>query len=567
MSAMTTTAAVGEPLTSTTQQQGSMSMARLVSDEGILKRIFSIVLNTDRKALTACARASHHFYSVATPILYSRVRLATIPPRDSRRDGTGSASEFGPNGDLSKINAKQYNPVIADRKKKLLAHATTVRIDAHYINFCCSEPVDDDQISLTDTSNKKKHSGKSGTGGTIESSTAHHGKDKDDIKIESVNDLHSLKFPKLKTLVIYPTVRSVPEQAGPLFHAEYLHPWRKPKAAQHCSVITNLTKQLTGPKKIVLNTIIVNRFDLFPPGLPKDIYDGIDQLTLVAPMIDFRFTSTDTKTLPSLPNLKKLVLVFKSPEPKVQWKMGTHNMFGWGGLHDFVHEDLRYFTQFLWQLEDPTTQVYIVNSDWLYHLHVGLKKGATSEAVQAAFKKKLFDSLSNHPYKVEFDTGHSWPFSDSESSDDGLTKEQKMNKAMLEEVHALMGGMGAREYKSKKWDQQLEKERERAIRKRDRPERHQREKDDKERLRIKLDNIHFVTMRDYLANHDWEGEIEPEDVIKWRKAEQATCLALGSGKGKAKERSNGKRKQVDIEVEVELGEDGQLIVGPSSSKR
>ncbi|WVF69842.1 hypothetical protein IAT40_004623 [Kwoniella sp. CBS 6097] len=526
-------------------------------DQGVLvlERILWIVLNIDRKALTACARVSRHFHSIASPILYSRIRLGAIALNDSRRDASDT------DGDLSKTRARQYDPVTFDRKKRLLQHASVVRVDAHFYNFC----------KINDTSpefNKIKrefgrHFGNH-SGGT------------DDVQdnTESVDDVHSLQFPKMKTLVIYPIVQTVPEETAPYFHAKtQLDRWRPTKVDEDCSVTATLaralgaTQQGEGLKKIVLHTIVINRFDLFPTGLPKDTYDNIDQLTLVAPMINFRFSNTSPSTLPALPNLKKLVFIFKTPEPKMQWKMGTHTMFGWGGLHDFFSEDLRTFVDLVWQLDDPTTQVYIINADWLYHLHVGLYKGATSEAVQEAFKQEFCQSLSYSPYTVKHDLGHTWPFSDSEDSDDGLTKEQKMDKRMMEEVAASMAG-NLRAFKEQKRWEEVRKDMERAERKRNRPERHQREKDEKERLKIKLKNIHFITMEEYIANHDWEGELDPADIVKWRKAqEQVSISATASSKAKGKGKGKRKQEPIELEVEVELKEDDNLHVRPSSSKR
>ncbi|OCF37352.1 hypothetical protein I316_00473 [Kwoniella heveanensis BCC8398] len=576
------TASTNSGLTTTTPAQvptpPTTTIASVIRDQTILERIFSVVLNTDRKALTTCVRVSKHFHAVATPLLYSRVRLGAIPPTDSRRDATDADADEN----LSRISAKRYNPVTSERKKRLLEYARIVRVDAHYLNFCRTETGTEADTDIVGRKPQSSASGSNSHGGSVsivnkqtirevssatsKTSSSHSGQG------TITSNIHSLRFPNIKTLVIHPLVKTIPEEGGPSLHAEHQHDWPRPKDPKTCSVIGDLVNaldqtQLKGHQtKIVLNTIVPNRFDLFPPGLPKDTYDNIDQLTLVAPVINFRFGSTSPDNLPSLPKLKKLVFIFKTPDPNIQWKLGTHNMFGWGGLHDFFGEDFRYLVDLVWKLEDQTTPVCIVNADRLYHLHVGLRQGATSEAVQGAFEAKFRQSLSYCAYTVEHDHGQSWAFSDSEGSDDGRTPMQKVEDEMMEEMVASITG-GVREYKRERDLKRMRKESERAIRKRDRPERHQREKDEKERLRIKLDNIRYITMDEYLACHDWEGEIDPEDAVKWRKAEQAASAPTTAATGKGKEKGKRKQAAVELEVEVELDDDGNLMVGSSSSKR
>ncbi|WVQ98024.1 hypothetical protein IAU59_005144 [Kwoniella sp. CBS 9459] len=505
MSAVTTTAAIVQAPTPPIQQQGPVTS--LISNREILERIFYMVLNTDRKALTACARASKHFHSVAAPVLYSRIRLSAVPPHDSRREG--------PNADhianLSSISLADWNPVTSDRKKALLKHAKIVSVDPHCINVCKHRTPTDVKTGSREGDKNQKSGGHDDTTAAPAEAGA----------TDRPNDIYSLNLPKTTTLVISPLMKTYPE-AGPFYHMEYEAQGFSSQAHESCGFISSLVHP--------------DHQNCPCPGLKKIVLD-----------------STYDSTFPSLPKLNELVFIFHTEDPSVKWKMGTHNIFGWAGIHYFS-SDLFSLAQLLWHLEDPTTPVYIVNAGSLYHTHVGLKKGATVEMIQEAFLKDLFSSLSSKTYKQELD------FPPSRYSLMNAEQKAEADRAERQEISALNGiGLSRAEKASRISAIRIAKHGD-SWKTEDTPEGRQREKDEMERLEIKMKHIHLLTMKEYLANHDWEGEFEPEEVVKWRETEDAAPIALG-------DLGRRSREQAAYGAGVGFEEAGQPSDGPSSSKR
>ncbi|OCF76882.1 hypothetical protein I204_02590 [Kwoniella mangroviensis CBS 8886] len=91
----------------------------------VLRRIFTHLLYIHRSALAICCRVSRSFSQIASPILYSRIGISSIPQRDSRADHSL---------DRLTVNGREKTTT---RKKKLLKCARYITVDAHDSSTLC----------------------------------------------------------------------------------------------------------------------------------------------------------------------------------------------------------------------------------------------------------------------------------------------------------------------------------------------------------------------------------------------------------------------------------------------
>ncbi|WWD07725.1 hypothetical protein V865_005827 [Kwoniella europaea PYCC6329] len=91
----------------------------------VLRRIFTHLLCNNRSALATCCRVSRSFSQIASPILYARIGISSIPKRDSTADYSL---------DRLTVNGREKPTT---RKKKLLKCARYVTVDARDFSALC----------------------------------------------------------------------------------------------------------------------------------------------------------------------------------------------------------------------------------------------------------------------------------------------------------------------------------------------------------------------------------------------------------------------------------------------
>ncbi|OCF32634.1 hypothetical protein I316_05814 [Kwoniella heveanensis BCC8398] len=359
----------------------------------VLRLIFRELLDLDRKALAACCRCSHLFWTIASPILYRRIQFTVDPKSDSRHVGAQTA-RFEP----------LLNVVITKRKRKLLAHARVLTIDAHWNDMC---------------------------------------------------DQHNLDLSAVSTLNICPLASS-DHSLGPILHVS-------PGVTKECAILKNVK-----PKKLVFDTTFLNCLNPFPRGLPKDIYDHIEELVYICPSSSWRPDSPKREDFPRMPQLKRLVLMFYTPDLKNHWQQGEIR----------TALDLSRIVKMFWNLQD--VPMIVVNGGSLYAHMVDVRPW-TESAVQTALKSTLEMDLSFQPYQVQSD----WV---ETTADDP-------------KGHAIFSVRTQRAPRYRKAN--------------DTPETRARESADKLKLDVKKGRLQFLTMKEYLRAYVWEGELSPDEVYKW----------------------------------------------------
>ncbi|WVF69837.1 hypothetical protein IAT40_004616 [Kwoniella sp. CBS 6097] len=377
----------------------------------VLQVVFGHLLDIDRKALTACCRVSHHFWSIASPILYRHINLAPNPKRDSRHDGV----QLGPSQNLE-------NVVITDRKKALLAHARVMTIDAHWEDLC---------------------------------------------------NQYSVKCTKVEILRVCCLIRNQ-DSLGPLFHVDN-------RPIKDCPIVKTLKL-----KRLVFDTTFLECMNPYPRGFPRDVYQHVEELVFICPVLDFVMKDDGAEDFPPMPNLKKVVLIFYTPNLAHHWQQGPI----------LTELSLYRVVEMFWQLSE--VPMFVVNAGSLY-AHMVKVRPWSEEKVQAAVQEEFHSILKVLPYNHVFhvlETTMDDPRSLDELDDDELN-------------YRMIGT----------------------------PETQKREKEDRVKLERKKQDIHFISMKEYVMNHDWEGGLDPAEVHAWLKSEDPSSIKRRSKDGKASDGS------------------------------
>ncbi|WVQ98029.1 hypothetical protein IAU59_005151 [Kwoniella sp. CBS 9459] len=248
---------------------------------------------------------------------------------------------------------------------------------------------------------------------------------------------------------------------GPIFHVS-------PGVIRECAILKTLE-----PKKLVFDTTFLNCLNPFPRGIPKGIYQHIEELVFICPISNWRPDSPKQESFPPMPQLKRIVLMFYTPDLKNHWQQGE--IKAELALHRII--------QMYWNLQDIA--MVVVNGGSLYAHMVNVKPWNESD-VQSALRREFDMYLSFQQYDILSD----WV---DTTADDPKGID-------------LFGGQKGRLPRYQKLN--------------DTPETREKESYDKLKLEIKKNRMQFVTMKEYLQVYDWEGELESDEVERWLKEEE-----------------------------------------------